>query len=100
MIDTKSYNIDEATIKKLSLRLSNKPIIPNIAPNSRIFEYPYLENVFVMESDLYGNPMPEGSCFLAFYGSHGMIGKHLKLNTLRNASVSDIKKIVESNSEG
>jgi hypothetical protein len=53
-----------------------------------------------MESDLYGNKMPEGSCFLAFNGHHGLMGKHLKLETLRNSSVEDIKKMVESNLEG
>ena len=53
-----------------------------------------------MESDLYGNTMPKDSCFLAFYGSHGLIGKHLRVETLKNASVTDIKKMVESNSEG
>ncbi len=53
-----------------------------------------------MECDLYGNLMPKNSCFLAFYGHHGLIGKHLKVETLKNASVEDIKKMVDSNLEG
>ena len=100
MISNADFNIDEETINKLGLQLSDKPINAQVASNARIFEYPHLENVFVMESDLYGNTMPKGSCFLAFYGTHGLIGKHLKLETLRKASVEDIKKIVESNFEG
>ena len=91
-------NIDEETINKVGLRLSDKPINAQIAPNTRVFEYPQLDNVFVMESDLYGNKMPKNSCFLAFYGSHGFIGKHLKVETLKKSSAEDIKKIVESNS--
>ena len=93
-------NIDEATIKRLGLRISEKPINAQIAPGSRIFEYPHLENVFVMESDLYGNVMPEKSCFLAFSGKHGMMGKHLTVETLAKATVSDIRHIVETNTDG
>ncbi|TKK64550.1 hypothetical protein FC093_22380 [Ilyomonas limi] len=100
MKNTTDFNIDEETISKLGLRLSNKHINAQIAPNARVFEYPGLDNVFVMESDLYGNTMPEGSCFLAFYGSHGLIGKHLHLETLKHASINDIKAIAESHSEG
>jgi hypothetical protein len=44
--------------------------------------------------------MPAGSCFLAFYGSNGLIGKHLKIETLRNASSKDIENIVQRNDEG
>jgi len=94
------YTVDEETINKLGLRLSTKQINAHIAPNARVFEYPHLENVFVMESDLYGNQMPKGSCFLAFYGRNGLIGKHLKVETLKETSVADIKKLVESHSEG
>ena len=94
------YNIDEETIKKLALQPSDKPANAQMAPNTRIFEYPGLDNVFVMESDLYGNVMPKGSCFIAFYGKHGLIGKHLEIDTLKNASVEEIKKIVESNAGG
>ena len=97
---SENYNIDKETIEKVGLRIADKPVNAQIAPNARVFEYPYLDNVFVMESDLYGNPMPENSCFLAFYGKHGLIGKHLKIETLKNASVEDIKKVVEGNSEG
>jgi len=100
MIHTENFNIDEETISKLGLRISDKPVNAQIAPDARVFEYPHLENVFVMESDLYGNPMPENSCFLAFNGHHGLIGKHLKIETLKNASVEDIKNMVQSNTEG
>ena len=94
------YNIDKETINKAGLRLSEKPVSAQIAPNARVFEYPGLDNVFIMESDLYGNRMPENSCFLAFYGKHGLIGKDLKIETLKNASVEDIKKIVKRNLGG
>jgi hypothetical protein len=93
-------NIDEETISKIGLILSDQPINAQIAAKSRVFEYPHLENVFIMESDLYGNPMPKDSCFLAFYGQHGLIGKQLKVEVLKNSSVEDIKHIVESNIEG
>jgi hypothetical protein len=100
MKNIEKFNIDDETISKTGLQLSNKPINAQIAPDARVFEYPGLENVFIMESDLYGNTMPNGSCFLAFYGSHGLIGKHLKIETLKNASIEDIKAMVEKNSEG
>ena len=100
MTNITDFNIDEETINKIGLRPSDKLSNTQIPPNARVFEYPHLDNVFVMESDLYGNKMPKNSCFLAFYGNHGLIGKHLKIETLKNASEEDIKKIVESNSEG
>ena len=100
MTITEDYNIDEETISKIGLRLSNEHINAQIAPTARVFEYPHLEKVFIMESDLYGNPMPKDSCFLAFYGHHGLIGKPIKVETLKNASVNDIKNMVESNIEG
>lgn len=99
MTSTTDYNISEKTISKLGLRLSDKPINAQIAPNARIFEYPGLANVFVMESDLYGNIMPKDSCFLAFYGNHGLIGKHMRVEELEKANVADIKTIVASHSE-
>ncbi len=99
MINSNDFNIDEETINKIGLILSDKPINAQIAPNARVFEYPQLDNVFIMESDLYGNTMPKNSCFLAFYGIHGLIGKHLRVETLKNASVEDIKDMVKSNSE-
>ena len=94
------FNIDEETISKTGLRLSDEAINAQVAPGARVFEYPHLDKVFVMESDLYGNTMPKGSCFLAFYGQHGLIGKHLKVEVLKNSSVEDIKKMVESHIEG
>ncbi|MEJ7736176.1 MAG: hypothetical protein WKF97_02015 [Chitinophagaceae bacterium] len=92
--------IDDETISEVGLRLSDKPVIAQIDPYARVFEYPHLDNVFVMESDLYGNKMPKDSCFIAFYGHHGLLGKHLLVETLKKSSVDDIKKIVESNLEG
>ncbi len=100
MINKNDFSIDEETISKVGLHITDKLADAQIAPNARVFEYPYLENVFIMESDLYGNKMPENSCFLAFCGRDGFKGKHLKIETLRNASVDDIKKMVESNLEG
>jgi hypothetical protein len=100
MTITDDFNIDEGTISKLGLRLSDEHINAQIAPTARVFEYPHLEKVFIMESDLYGNPMPKGSCFLAFYGHHGLIGKPLEVEALNNASIEDIKSMVHSNEEG
>ncbi|MGB8191158.1 MAG: hypothetical protein WCF67_04520 [Chitinophagaceae bacterium] len=100
MISTDDYRINEETIRKIGLRPSDKPINAQIAPGARVFDYPHLEGVFVMESDLYGNKMPKDSCFLAFNGQHGLIGKHLKVETLQNASREEIKNMVENNNEG
>lgn len=99
MINREKLNIDDETISKKGLRLSDKSINAQIAPDARVFEYPGLDNVFIMESDLYGNTMPEGSCFLAIYGNRGLIGRHLNIETLKHASIEDIKTMVESISE-
>jgi hypothetical protein len=93
-------NLDDKTIQKLGLRISDKPINAQTAQGSRIFEYPHLENVFVMESDLYGNVMPENACFLAFQGRHGLIGKHMTIETLVNSTPAEIRHIVETNTDG
>ena len=100
MLNNNGFNIDDETINKVGLKLSERPITAEIVQNGRVFEYPHLDNVYIMESDLYGNPMPKNSCFLAFYGKHGLIGEDLSVETLRNASVDDIKKIVEADKEG
>ena len=100
MNESNIYNIDEETIRQVGLRLTDNPISAQLAPNARVFEYPYLKDVFIMESDLYGNPMPEDTCFLAFQGRNGLIGKQLKVETLKKASMEEIKKMVELNSEG
>ena len=100
MTQIEDVNIDEETINKIGLRLSDKPINAQINPGSRVFEYPHLDNVFIMERDLYGNKMPENSCFLAFYGRNGLIGKQLKVETLKYAGEEDIKSMVQSNNEG
>jgi hypothetical protein len=93
-------NIDAETIKVVGLRLTDKPINAETALSARIFKYPQLENVYIMESDLYGNTMPKDSCFLAFNGQHGLIGKHLKVETLKHSSIWQIKKMVQENNEG
>ena len=100
MANTDDFSIDQETISKIGLRPTDKSINAQIAPDARVFDYPHLENVFIMESDLYGNKMPKDSCFLAFTGLHGLIGKHLKVEALKNASREDIRQIVESNKEG
>jgi hypothetical protein len=99
MIQINKAGIDEQTITKLGLRLSEKSINAQVAPNARVFEYPSLDNVFIMENDLYGNIMPLDFCFLAFYGQHGLIGKQLKVETLQKATVEEINAIVQSNNE-
>ena len=93
-------NLDKETIELIGLKISNKHINAQIAPESRVFDYPNLNDVYVMESDLYGNKMPKDSCFLAFYGQHGLIGKHMKVETLINASVQDINCLVAENKAG
>src|SRR6478735_2576304 len=100
MTNINNFNIDEETISMIGLRLSGKDINAQIAPNARVFEYSGLDNVFVMESDLYGNNMPEDSCFLVSLGNHGLIGRHLKIEALKSASLEEIKAMVESHSEG
>jgi hypothetical protein len=99
-METNDYNIGVETIIKLGLKSGDKKINAQISRDARIFEYPDLENVFIMENDLYGNIMPKDYCFLAFYGNHGLIGKALRMETLSNSSVADIQAIVKSNTEG
>jgi hypothetical protein len=93
-------HLDNETIQELGLQPTNKPVNAQIAPGARVYEYPGFENVYIMESDLYGNEMPEGSCFLAFNGRHGLIGKHLQIKTLKNISADEIRKMIENNTEG
>lgn len=100
MSATNQFNLDQKTIAQLGLRPSSERINAPTAPNALIFEFTDIKNVYIMESDLYGNTMPEGSCFLAFEGRAGMMGKHIKIETLRNSSIEDIRKIVEDNQAG
>ena len=95
-----SGNIDEETISRLGLTISHKQINSQITPYARVFEYPHLDNVFVMENDLYGATMPEHFCFIAFYGRNGLIGKPMSIDELKNASLEKIRKLVVDNSEG
>src|SRR5690349_4350629 len=100
MSDIEQLNLDSETISRLGLQPSSKSINAEIAPNARVFEYRGIDHVYVMESDLYGNAMPEGSCFLAFDGRQGLMGKHIRIETLLNSSKEDIEKIVNDNHEG
>jgi hypothetical protein len=100
-MDTKSNQIlDDETIQSLGLILTDSPLTAEIAHPGRVFEYPHLEGVYIMESDLYGNPMPEGSCFLAFKGTHGLMGEHLKIQTLKSSTLQEIRSRVDKEREG
>jgi hypothetical protein len=96
----KNANLSKSVIAELGLRESDRNVNAQLAPDARIFQYPNIDNVYIMESDLYGNTMPEGSCFLAFEGRDGLMGKHIAIDTLRNCSEEDIKKIVSDNHDG
>jgi hypothetical protein len=99
LIMMQSENISAQVISNLDLRLSTE--LETVSElTGRVFEYPHIKNVYVMENDLYGNVMPEGSCFLAFSGKHGLIGKHIKIATLKDASIDDVRRLVENNEEG
>jgi hypothetical protein len=101
MITDKELNIDEETIESLGLQLTDTPLTAEaVNPWARVFTVPGLEEVYIMESDLYGKQMPKDSVFLAFNGPHGLIGKPMKIEKLRRLSVKDIKKIVEDNNPG
>ena len=68
-------NIDQEIIDNLGLCLTKKHVNAGIAADARVFEYPHLDNVFIMGSDLYGNPMPKNSCFLVFLWKERVDGK-------------------------
>jgi hypothetical protein len=53
-----------------------------------------------MENDLYGTTMPEHTCFIAFNGRHGLVGKYLPIEKLKKSSVDEIRKLVADNSDG
>ncbi len=99
MTQEENINLEEETISKVGLQLVDEPLQAEVPIGSRVFEYPELDKVFIMEKDLYGNIIPRDSCYLAFYGQHGLIGKLLKIETLKNSSISDIRKIVDNNVE-
>lgn len=96
----KPFNLDQKIIDKLGLYRSQAHINAAIAPDAIIFQFLTLEHVYVMESDLYGNPMPAGSCFLAFQGRNGLMGKHMSIQILKMSTIADIRKIVEDNHDG
>ena len=95
-----SYNIDEETISRLGLTITDKQVNAQSTPNARVFEYPHLDNVFIMENDLYGATIPEHSCFIAFNGRDGLMGKEITIEELKNSNVEKIKTIVDNNSKG
>ena len=95
-----SYNIDDETISELGLTVTTRQINAQCTPDARVFEYPHLENVFIMENDLYGATMPVNSCFIAFNGRNGLVGRHLSIAELKKSSVEDIRKLVVDNSGG
>jgi hypothetical protein len=100
MTQNTGSSIDEQTIQSLNLQLTTEPLNAQLDLGARVFKYPSLDKVFIMESDLYGNKMPPGSCFLAFQDYHGLIGKHLYIETLKNSSAEDIKNIIETHEQG
>jgi hypothetical protein len=100
MSDLNHNNLSQEMIDLLGLRQTNKSINAQIALNARVFEYPHMDAVYIMESDLYGNTMPEGCCFLAFEGRAGLMGKHITIDALKNSTVEDVRKMVEDHHGG
>jgi hypothetical protein len=100
MSDAVTGNLKQETIDLLGLKPTERKINAQISPHARVFEYPKMENVYIMESDLYGNTMPEGSCFLVFIGRSGLIGKHITIDALVKSSVEDIRKLVADHDRG
>lgn len=93
-------NLDEDTIRMAGLRPIGNSLNATLAPGARVFEYPGLEKVYIMESDLYGNVMPQDTVFLAYEGRNGLMGQKIKVETLRSCNTEDIKNIVNRNHEG
>ena len=100
MINEATSRIDTELIRQFELEPSAIPEGAQLAVNARVYTFPQLESVFVMESDFYGNRMPEGSCFLAFQGKRGLLGRHINIDSLRKCSLDEVQKIVVSLSEG
>jgi hypothetical protein len=100
MADTTNQMLDEETIQSLGLIQTDKRLTADHTHPGRVFEYPHLKDVYILESDLYGNLMPDGSCFLAFYGAHGLIGEHLSIKALKASTPEDIRRRVENDREG
>ena len=100
MINEATYHLDQEIVNHIGLKPADIPAKSQLATNARVYRFPSMENVFVMESDLYGNPMPEGLCFLAVQGKHGLMGRPLRVEKLRTRSTADIQKMAQSISEG
>lgn len=93
-------NINIKTINDLELYQVGKAINAHTTSKARIFSIADLQDVYIMENDLYGNVMPMGSFFLAFNGRNGLMGIQILIDTLRKSSPSDIGKIVDANNNG
>ncbi len=66
-------------------------ILIYVEPNARVFKFRKLDTRLLLK--VIGMVvLCQRSCFLASTCSHGLKGKHLKLNTLKNASIEEIKK--------
>jgi hypothetical protein len=100
MIEETTYHIDDEIINSLGLQHTTISISAPSSVRVRAYSFPTLEHVYIMEKDLYGNQMPEGSCFLAVQGKHGLIGRSMHVDKLRNYSVAEIKSIVQKIQEG
>ena len=95
MINEATYHVNEDIIINLGLQPTTIPISSPSTVGVRAYSVPTLEQVYIMENDLYGNPLPEGSCFLAVQGKHGLIGRSIREVKLRNYSAGEILNIVQ-----
>jgi hypothetical protein len=100
MINEATYHIKQEIVNQIGLQPTDIPAGSQLATNARVYKFRDMEHVFVLESDLYGNPMPEGSCFLAVQGKHGLMGRRLRVEKLRTCSAEEIQKMAQGISEG
>ena len=56
MINEATYLIDKEMIRSIGLRPTRIPEGSQLATDARVFKFPILEHVYIMESDFYGNP--------------------------------------------
>ncbi|MDB5253569.1 MAG: hypothetical protein JWP27_2738 [Flaviaesturariibacter sp.] len=99
-MEKKVVNLSPQLIEKLGLTLSTDDVNAATNPDARVFRYPTLDRIYIMESDLYGNPMPANSCFLAFTGRNGLMGRHITIDALSKTSAEGIKQLVQDNTQG
>jgi|SRR6476620_4138960 len=95
MITTNNYTLDEEVVQFLALRLRLTPIEIDSTVTGRIFEYPHIPEVYILEDDLTGNRMPEGTCLLAFTDREKLEGVKLKIETLLISTPGDIKRLIQ-----